>query len=705
MTYLDPQLVEHYGKLPTPLTPLGLAIMKRTYANWLPDLKPGADKRRERWHEIIARVVEWSISMYPAGAPITEQQKREEAAELFDVLFHAKAFVAGRTNFAAGKDIPGESHFNCGFMTERTAEDWGDLLALLMAGVGVGGRNDPDSLNKNIPLCAGKPEIKFVGIDIDSPERPARGRENTIIERKTTSYDSHCGFELDPDDVGAPYSVARLDIGDSREGWRDALVYFFRWLPFVYYWEIDDSQLRKFGAKLNRMGGFASGPGPFREALKNILDVLYRDDKGWTSVKATEVRNILGQLAVAAGTRRSAEISLDDQQDKDFIQMKLPEHFGYVDGKPTKNIWRYQSNNSVMFFEKPSLETIEKYLHTAYLSGEPGFINGAAGLARRHDFRGLNPCAEILLTDKEFCNLITQNLPKFVTADKKIDRKALTRSIQLMIRHNLRVTFAQLSPYLTEWQRNLERDRLLGASFTGLYDLLGQVPMNKQDLKELLNYMRYVAHDEAIKLSYDLRVPTPLLITTVKPEGTLSKLTDSSSGIHPKYAPYYIQRFTVTKHDAVHDALVWAGVPHEDKLGDPAASMFEFPMRGEGLVHAKTIKAIEQLEMYKLVMEEYVDHNASVTVYISEDEIPHVARWLHQNWDSYVGVSFFAKVEGTFKQAPWEEIDYKEYHRRMGELQGFPEIFEAALTEMERTKGNSAVEEFEACDTGACPVR
>lgn len=687
MTYLSKEFVQKYADKTVPLTPLGLAIMKRTYANWLPQLYGAqSEKRRERWHEIVERVVNWSLGMYPQGA-VSPLEASAEAEELYDTLFNARGFVSGRTNFVAGKDIPGEAHFNCGFTTETTAQDFGNLLALLMSGVGVGGRNDPASLNKNIPLTR-KPLLAFDGLPTDSPERPARGRESTWTDHRT--------------------SQAYISVGDTREGWRDAIIDFFKVISFgAPAIVVNDDELRVFGAPLGRMGGFASGPGPFREALKNIVDVLFADDDGWTGVKVTDVRNILGQLAVAAGTRRSAEISLGDADDEAFARMKEPENFGYDENfKPTKNVWRFQSNNSNIYFEKPSREELISRLRTAYRSGEPGFINGAAALRRRKDFRGLNPCAEILLTDDEFCNLTSINLPKFVVpGTTKIDRYALERTIRLLVRHSIRVTFVQLSDFLAPWQRNLERDRLLGVSFTGLYDLLGVTGLDKERVTQLFEFMRYTAHDEAINLSFDLRTPTPLLVTTVKPEGTLSKLTDSSSGLHPKYAPYYIQRLTVSKHDAVHDALAFAGVPYEDKDGDATTSIFEFPMHAPGTVHAKTMPAITQLEMYKLAMEQYVDHNASVTVYITEEEIPHVARWLHANWDSYVGVSFFAKTEGTFRQAPWEEIDNKEYHRRSAELAGFSEIFEAALTEIERSKGDTAVEEFEKCDTGACPVR
>lgn len=295
------------------------------------------------------------------------------------------------------------------------------------------------------------------------------------------------------------------------------------------------------------------------------------------------------------------------------------------------------------------------------------------------------------------CNLVSINLKYF--ADHGNDDQMLKDTVEIITRHNLRITNTTIQGVDPEWDIVQKRDRLLGVSFTGYgdhADILGE------DVSlETLGKMRKWVRDQANSYADKMGIPHPLLATTVKPEGTITLLYGASSGIHDAYAPYYIRRMRMSRTDALAVVLTKMGVPVEDDLYAPQTVVFSFPIKSAAKKAASEKSAVEQLERYKNIMQTYVDHNASNTIYIDESEVDEVTDWLYDNWDSYVAVSFLPKF-GKYEQAPMEEINEETYNRLAAQMPDLSDLH-ARLAEVEYEM--SAGDELEGCETGSCPVR
>lgn len=316
-------------------------------------------------------------------------------------------------------------------------------------------------------------------------------------------------------------------------------------------------------------------------------------------------------------------------------------------------------------------------------------------------------CAEILLDNHGFCNLSTVVLPRHVRYGQ-LDVEALEHTLRLLTRHAMRITNVEFPDVLWEWAQVQYRDRLIGISFTGYGDLVNMLGLSISAQRELLSWMRHVVHTEAKHYAKALGIPEPLLKTTVKPEGTLSLLPGVSSGLHEPYAPYYIRRIRINKHDAVAKALYMMGYEPKPETGYPSLDesivwVYEFPVRTPAKRRAIDVSAVEQLERYKLVMDNYVDHNASITVSFAPEEVPEVVDWVLRNWDSYVAISFLPKDPTVYPLAPYEPIDaqtYEEMCKRTPSLSNLHSYVQA----MESAQDGDLLDDPD-CATGACPVR
>ncbi len=654
----------------TPNEFLGEVVYLRTYS------RKKDDGKRESWPETVYRVVEYSASL----APVSDEEK----FLLYDTILKKRGFPAGRTLWAGGTDFiksNGQANYNCAFTDLRTGKDFYDLVILLMSGAGVGFRITSDNiaeLNRNLPI-RNNLKLHIRPYEFHGYTHPLYV-ERSFIQRR--------GEE------------AVLVVGDSREGWAEAVKLFLESFadPTLRLLHIDLNSVRPLGSPLKRFGGFASGPEPLREFFLNAAFILAgTKPEGWTDVKALDVANLIGRMVVAGGTRRSAQIALGDADSKAFVTAKT--------GNWWKNAsWRSQSNNSVMFFEKPDRETLLELFDYILQYGEPGLVNVEAAKRRREDFRGLNPCSEVLLRSKGVCNLVTVSLPAHVR-DGSLDYHLLARTLALLTRHAIRITLARFPHDLREWQQVQDEDRLIGVSFTGLDDLLNLVQV---DLGQLLRWMQHVVDEAAAKYAAELGISAPKLRTTVKPEGTLSLVAGVSSGVHPAYAPYYIRRVRINKHDAVAQALHALGMQPKPEVGYDSLEaadvwVFEFPVKSPAKRKAHDYSAIEQLERYKLVNSEYTQHNTSITVYVDPREKGEVVDWLLQNWDHYVAVSFLPKDDTVYPLMPFEAISAEEYERMVAELPD-PTLLKENLdfydTLFEMTEDLDP-----SCATGACPVR
>ena len=363
---------------------------------------------------------------------------------------------------------------------------------------------------------------------------------------------------------------------------------------------------------------------------------------------------------------------------------------------------RQMSNNSIYYRRKPTREKLHWHLQQMRYSGEPGWINEEAGKKRRPNFNGCNPCGEILLDSHGLCNLTTLNVMGFVE-DGKLNEKALIEAQRLSARAGYRMTCRELE--IHRWNTVQQRDRLLGCSLTGWQDMVNATGMTKDEQIALLKKLRETAHKAGEQIASKLGGAKPLLITTVKPEGTLSLLPTVSNGVHYSHAPYYIRRVRINAADPLCRVCEDLGYPVLPEVGqdpdDPVTKVVEFPVKApEGCVKAD-VSAIQQLENYKMFMEHYVDHNCSITVHVRDHEWDQVEQWVWDNWDDVVALSFLSYDDSFYELLPYEAITREEYESRKAAMRPFNPSLLAKYEheEMELDIGASD------CANGVCPVR
>lgn len=745
--FLSADFLSRYPDHPAHMTPLGLFTFYRTYSRFLPQ-----EKRRETWKETCARATQYNVGLdwrhrKQVGLPSNEGWLREEAESLFYSMFNLRQFVSGRSLWIAGTQVAEDypmANFNCSFTNIKRWEDLAELFYLLMLGSGVGFKSTPE-------LAAGMPPIR-TGVDLILSEyRPVE--EDYRLEHTDTRYLQN-GF-------------AKIYVGDSKEGWRDALLAYFDLLTnpeheYIHTIKVSFNSVRPKGERLKTFGGTASGPEPLREmfagfdaALKNQIDPtlapIVTDEKGYGRVRPIHILdmgNLIGANVVAGGVRRTAEIALFDASDFEFLFAKYAingfwneEHFlqhervrdqlqvlniplpGWFDevGKrhfdPTVNGdkpynfgrsgigHRRLSNNSIVFEEKP----IDAFLHLVFLmiqlDGEPGFINLEEMSRRRENAQGINPCAEILLDDKQQCNLTTINLAAFAE-EATFDEVAAQKAQELSVRAGLRMTLVDLE--LPEWDKIHKRDRLAGCSLTGVADAIGRLPQAEQ--QGILSRLGEAARAAAASYAAALRVPSPLLVTTVKPEGTLSLVAGGvSPGLHDAHSPYFIRRIRISSDDALAKAAVvhgWSihpevGTP-DNKIENARTLVIDFPVKSGATVTKDDVSALQQLERYLMFQRSYTDHNSSNTITVRPEEWAGLEQAISKAWDEFAGVSFLALDGGTYQLAPYEAITQEEYERLKDK--GMP--FDPRILQFYESLGISDLDENDPdCATGGCPTR
>ena len=336
-------------------------------------------------------------------------------------------------------------------------------------------------------------------------------------------------------------------------------------------------------------------------------------------------------------------------------------------------------------------------------SGEPGFINAVEGSRRRDNFKGVNPCAEILLDSRGVCNLTSLNVMSYVDEEGKLDKEGMFEAQKLSARAGYRMALIEFE--LPEWDQINKRDRLIGTSVTGWQDMKNAANLNEAQEAELLEELREVAHQAGREIAKDVGDNEPKLITTVKPEGTQTQMPTVSSGLHYSHSAYYLRRVRISASDPLARVCEELGYPIHSEVGqdpeDPETLVVEFPVKApEGEVKGD-VDAIEQLETYKMFMENYVDHNASITVHVRDDEWKDVEEWLWENWNSVVGISFISYNDNFYDLMPYEEITEEEYNERVKKMEKFnPSLVSKYETEFLEREIDDA-----SCETGACPVR
>ena len=679
---LTREFLSPYKHAPNPMGQLGAFVYTRTYSRFLPRLG-----RREFWWETVRRAVEYNCSLAPTS--------REEAEKLFDNIYHMRQFLSGRTLWVGGTPVAEMypmANYNCAFTVIDSFTAYHDLFYLLMVGSGVGVRVLQSDADKLPPV-------------------------RTDLEILHKSYDPVPPYaRLEYTDLTFAHDTATLTVGDSKEGWAQALTHYFDLLSNREYRKIHRlivvyDSIRPKGEKLRTFGGTASGYGSMMSMLDKIHKVVAaagkREGTVWTALRPIDlldIANIIGENVVSGGVRRTSEIGLIDADDQACIQAKS-NLYRQVRGhwEIDKSIaHRQMSNNSIYYRHKPTREKLHWHLQQMRYSGEPGWINEEAGAKRRPNFNGCNPCGEILLDSNGLCNLTTVNVMAFVR-DGKLDRKALLEAQRLSVRAGYRMTCRALE--LHRWNAVQQRDRLLGCSLTGWQDMVNAAGLDREAQIALLEELRRTAHVAAKSIAERLGGRTPLLVTTLKPEGTLSLLPTVSSGVHYSHAPYYIRRVRITAADPLCKVCEELGYPVLPEVGqdpdDPTTKVVEFPVKApEGRVKAD-VSAIEQLETYKMFMEHCVDHNCSITVHVRENEWDAVEQWVWDNWDDVVALSFLSYDDSFYELMPYEAISKEEYERRLAEMKPFnPSL----LSRYEQQETELDIGDSE-CVNGVCPVR
>lgn len=625
--------------------PLSEFVFFRSYARWIE-----AESRRETWIETVGRYLDFMKENLADRLSVAEYEEIREAILKQEVMpsmrlmqFAGKA--AQKTNVCA---------YNCSYTAPRTIQDFAEILYILMCGAGV-------------------------GFSVESQNIQALPQVKKQIGKKLPAF----------------------VVEDSREGWADALAFGMQTWYDGNDVNFDFSKLRPAGARLKTMGGKSSGPEPLRQLLDfTRARILKYQGRRLSNRAAHDIICKIGECVVAGGVRRSALISLSDLDDIEMRDAKKGQ-FYLTDTQLSL------ANNSTVYNQKPATEEfMEEWLALAKSgSGERGIFNRENlkytmpkrrwEKVKDEDIQwGTNPCGEIILRPKQFCNL-TEIIARSEDNEETLLRK--TRIATILGTYQSTLTdFQYLSP---EWKKNCEEERLLGVSITGQWD--SPAVRTPEMLEKMKNEALRINEEYAVRFG----IRRSATITCVKPSGTVSQLVDSASGMHPRHSQYYVRRVRISATDSLFKMLRDQGIPYHPEVGQPkdgaTTYVLEFPVKApEGGIFRDDLSAIEQLEHWKMVKKHYTEHNPSVTISVGDDEWISVANWVYENWDLVGGLSFLPRTNYVYQLAPYEAIDEKTYealNRKVAHLD-----FSKIVTY--EKEDESDVKQELACVAGVCEI-
>jgi ribonucleoside-diphosphate reductase alpha chain len=629
--------------------PLGEFVFLRTYARWIEK-----EQRRETWIESVDRYMDFMKEN------LKDKLTEKEYAEVRMAILKQEVMPSMRAMQFSGDPARrcNVCVYNCSYIAPSKVEDFAEIMYLSMCGTGVGFSVESENIQQ-LPL---------------------------IIRQTGDKLKTHV-------------------VVDSKEGWCDALTHGLKTWYAGKDVDFDFSQIRPAGARLKVMGGKASGPEPLRSLLSFArMTILARQGKRLTNLQAHDIICKVGECVVAGGVRRSAMISLSDLDDADLRDSKKGQFF-------LTDMQRSMANNSAVYMSKPSSEHFldEWTALVKSKSGERGIFNRGSLTTslpkRRVDYLkkkfngtlgqlGTNPCGEIILQSKQFCNLsevIARSTDTEATLLKKVRLATILGTYQS--------TLTKFNYLSKEWSENCGEERLLGVSITGQWDC----PAVRN--AEIMKKMR----DESVKTNQKFAkrfgINPSMAITAVKPSGTVSKTFDTASGMHPRFAPYYIQRIRISATDSLFRMLRDQGVPHHPEVGQTAENahtyVIEFPVKAPDNAKFKNdFTALEQLEYWKMVKLSYTEHNPSITVSVGEDEWISVANWLYQNWEIVGGLSFLPRTDFVYRLAPMEECTKEQYEALAKQ---YEKIDYSKIVVYEK-KDNTDVKKELACAGGTCEI-
>ena len=615
------------------------------YARW--DESKG---RRELWEETVQRYINfWS----DRGDLDKKTQKL-----LFEAIHDLKVMPSMRCLMTAGPalDRDNVAGFNCSYLAVDDKRSFDELMYILMCGTGVGFSVERQYINK-LPTVA----EEFRDTD-------------TVIS-----------------------------VADSKIGWATALK---ELISLLYEGSIpswDTSKVRPAGAKLKTFGGRASGPDPLVELFEFTVN-LFKGAAGrkLNSLECHDLCCKIADIVVVGGVRRSALISLSNVSDDRMRHAKTGQWW-------EENSQRALANNSAAYTEKPDFDTFLREWIALYesKSGERGILSRPAMQKKalesgrrewNYDF-GTNPCSEIILRPNQFCNLSEV----VVRADDSLE--------QLIEKVKLATILGTLQSSLTDfrylrkvWQRNTEEEALLGVSLTGIMDhpILNGTHEKSNELDSWLTVLKEVAVETNTFWAKQLGVQPSVAITCVKPSGTVSQLVNSASGIHARFAPYYIRRVRADKKDPLAQFMKDKGIPCEEDVLNDKVYVFSFPEKApDGAVCTKDMTAEQQLNHWLTYYRSWCEHKPSITIYYKDSEFLSLGQKVFNNFDEISGISFLPYSDHTYKQAPYEEITADVYEGLASELPelDWNEFF--AYEEEDNTKGTQEL----ACTGSVCEMK
>ena len=617
------------------------------YSRWLEE-----DGRRETWEETIDRYLSFMVEHLQEN--YSYSLFGTELADLRRGMLNLEVLGSMRALMTAGPALKRENvaGYNCSYLPVDSPRSFDECLYILMNGTGVG----------------------------FSVERQYIGKLPTIPDQE---------FE-NTDDV--------ISVADSKEGWARALRDLISLLYTNRIPKIDIGKIRPAGARLKTFGGRASGPAPLEELFDFTIQT-FRKAKGrkLTSIECHDIMCKVGQVVVVGGVRRSALISLSNLTDERMRMAKSGDW--WVD-----NQQRALSNNSVCYTERPDMGIFMKEWLSLYesKSGERGIFNRAsaqekaASNGRRDgdvDF-GTNPCCEIILRPYQFCNLsevICRADDTITTLKNKIKLATILGTFQS--------TLTDFGYLRKRWKDTTEEERLLGVSLTGIMDC----PAVDNATPEALQQLRDVAVKTNKKLAEKIGIKQSAAVTCVKPSGTVSQLVDAASGIHARHNPFYVRTVRGDNKDPLTMFMKDKGVPAQPDFTAPdSVTVFSFPMKSpENAVCRYDMSAIEQLELWLKIADNYCEHKPSVTISVKEHEWLEVGAWCWEHFDSLSGISFLPFSDHSYKQAPYQDIDKEEYKLLSKEMP--PSIDWFQLQEYEKGDTTTGSQEL-ACTGGVCEV-
>lgn len=618
-------------------------IFKSRYARWVEQ-----ENRRENWDETVERYLSflWKTTNPNdvGGAALYN--------ELYYAIYNLEVMPSMRALMTAGSALERDNTcgYNCSYLPIDDPKAFDEAMFILLCGTGVGFSVERQYIQQ-------------------LPEIPSK-----LFDSETT-----------------------IVVKDSKEGWAKA---FRQLVSLLYSGEVprwDVSRIRPAGARLKTFGGRASGPGPLEDLFRFTIN-KFRNASGrkLNSIECHDIMCKIGEVVVVGGVRRSAMISLSNLSDD---RMRHAKSGSWWEKEPQRTL----SNNSIAFTEKPDVGTFMREWTALYdsKSGERGIFNRVASQqqssrnGRRKtdiDF-GTNPCSEIILRPYQFCNLteiVVRNGDTFDELSAKVRLATILGTLQSSLTN---------FPYLRKiWQQNTEEERLLGVSLTGQLD-------NPLFLKKEINLK--TLRDEAIKVNAEyaeaLGINASTAITCVKPSGTVSQLVDSASGLHARHSPYYIRSVRADNKDPMTQFMKDAGIPWEPEVNKPEqTTVFYFPVKSpEGSAFRDDLSAIEQLEYWKYIQEDWCEHKPSVTVTVREHEWPEVGGWVYNNFDVISGVSFLPHSDHVYRQAPYQECSKEEYEELAAKMP--KSVLWSDLSYYESEDNTSGLQTL-ACSADGCEV-